>query len=204
MEARIEDYLDAELPPPERAVFERRLAAEERWASEVHQARWLRAQLRELPQPSCPSPVTAAVLAEARREAEASPAARVREEVARWGAVLWRPSLAAAGLSALILAAAFLGRMNQQVNQTPHPAEVEHAEAEVKWVLAYLSEVGRQAGASVRQDVFEDRVLAPVQQVLGTVIEKNSGAEEPEAEEPEAGKSKAEKEEVQESNQNRP
>jgi hypothetical protein len=57
------------------------------------------------------------------------------------------------------------------VTHPPRPApggvEVEHALAEVKWTLVYLSEVGRQTGASVHRDVLDAHLFGPMHEALG-------------------------------------
>jgi hypothetical protein len=45
-------------------------------------------------------------------------------------------------------------------------AEVQQALTEVRWTLAYLSEVGQQTGASVRDEVLERHVVASIHRAV--------------------------------------
>jgi hypothetical protein len=167
VDARVEAYLDGELSAGERARFEAlAFSAEDGetdWRAEVHLAHQIRAGLRALPPPVCPPHVARAVLAAARRRRAQAWKARLYERLEPlwrdWG----RPALAMTALVLLVVSAALLGR-------PPRPAddpEVARALAEVQWTLAYLSEVGRETGRTVRHDVLEERVVEPVQDVFG-------------------------------------
>ena len=165
MDARVEAYLDGELPLQERVVFERTLAEDPLWEAEVLLAREVRASLRALPQPACPSFVTDAVLAQVHREARASVVEQVQGWIEQHVLTLWRPALAMAVLVLLVVAGALVGRPPQPVPQYAD-VEVQQALDEVRWTLALLSEVGRQTGQSVKQDVLGERVVAPVQEAF--------------------------------------
>jgi len=114
--------------------------------------------------PECPPRVTRAVLREARRRARAEWRRHIRDGLARAWRHTARPALAMAVLVALVVLAAL-------VTRPPRPAPggvaVEQALAEVKWTLAYLSEVGRETGASVHRDVLDAHVFGPMHEALG-------------------------------------
>ncbi len=165
LDARLEAYLDGDLPPAEHDAFERAAFApdaEAAWDAELFLARQIRDGLRALPQPACPPRLTDAVLARARHQARADRSQRLRAWIARHWAAWWQPALAMTVLLALVLSATLVERAEPALSP-----EVARARAEVEWTLAYLSEVGRQTGRTVRHDVIEMRVVSPVQDAFG-------------------------------------
>lgn len=177
MDDRVEEYLDGLLEEDERAEFERHLASDETRMDDLLLARRIRDELRALPLPACPPAVTRAVLAEVRREARADALQRLRRlapAVLYDGAARWRPVLAMAALAVLVASAAVVGRLPEPrpYPTSATPAEVRQALAEAKWALGYVSELGRATARSVRHDVLETRVVAPMQQALGTIVDE--------------------------------
>ncbi len=167
LDDRLEAFLDGDLTPEEAARFERALH-DDLWRAELHLAGKIRDGLRTLPLPECPPHVTQAVLREARRRARTEGLHRMGEALARAWRLTAKPALAMAVLVTLIVAAALL---THPPRSTPARAEVEHALAEVKWTLAYLSEVGRQTGASVHRDVLDAHVFAPMHEAFETLTQ---------------------------------
>ena len=157
MDARVEAYLDDALPADERVRFEQGLA-DAHWDAELFLARQIRDGLRALPEPVCPPDVTAAVLAQVRREARASWLERFHAWMQQQFMVLWQPALAMTVVLMLVVSAALIGRPTP-----PAPAyaeaEVEQALAEIKLALGYVSEASRQTGKVVRDDVIAERVV---------------------------------------------
>jgi len=150
MEARIEAYLDDDLPAEERAHFERRLSTET-WADQLALAEQIRAGLHRLPAPLCPAPVTQAAIRTARRETWADWRGRLT--------TIWRPALAMTVLLIMVLSAALFG--GRATPNPPNDMAVQRALTEVKWTLAYLSQVGRETGVSVRRDVLDPYFTPP-------------------------------------------
>lgn len=183
---RLEAYLDGELSPDEAARVERVLDASPPLRAALGAAVRVQDELRLMPQPLAPRGFAEGVLAEVTRRREATLPGRLRLAASRAAQATsealratWRPSLAAAMLLLLVLSGVLFGR------STPAPAaesaEVRQATDEVKWVLAYLSQVGREAGAVVREDVLEQHVVRPVQSALGTILEDPASAPDPDA-----------------------
>lgn len=177
MDERIEAYLDGALPVDEQAAFERQLHTDATWDTELRLARQIRSGLRALPAPMCPPHVTNAVLAEVQRRREASRSERWIAWLERLRAEFWQPALAMSLLLVVVTLAAVLGRPAQPA---PDP-EVAQALAEVRWTLAYLSEVGRQTGESVRDQVIDEHVVQPVQRALGPLFQESADAPPPDA-----------------------
>lgn len=156
MDARVEAYADGALPPDEHRRFARTLAGAPRWQRAVDQAQAVRDALHEVPVAPCPDAVVDCVL-RARRADAVRPSASAERPPARRGRprLGWRPALVTSALVALIVVVAFLGR--PPAPAAPEPAyteaEVEAAEAQVRWTLAYLARVGERTGQELQETV---------------------------------------------------
>ncbi len=149
-----------------------------------------------LPLLSCPPEVSDEVLriaaAEAaEREAEAARPARggrpgLAERLRGWltGGGALRPAFAAAALLALLLAAPVLYRSvlgpepgeprtasgdgapagTEELEYTA--AEVAEAEEQARMILAYVASVGRDAGRTVQEDVFDRGIVQPTRRAV--------------------------------------
>lgn len=165
MDARVEAYLDGALSVGEEARFEQGLAVDADWDAELFLARQIRDGLRALPDPVCPPHVTEAVLAQVRREARTSWIEQFHAWMQQQFTALWQPALAMTVVLLLVVSASLIGRPAPPA-PTYADAEVEQALAEVKMALGYLSEVSRQTGKVVRDDVIAERVVGNVQHAL--------------------------------------
>ena len=174
MEARVEAYLDGALPADEQARFEQGLVADADWDTELLLARQIRDGLHTLPEPECPPHVTQAVLAQVRREARYAWLERFHAWVQQQFAALWQPALAMTVVVLLVVSASLIGRPTPppttyaEAEITYGDAEIQQALAEVKLALGMLSEVSRQTGKVVRDDVIADRVVGNVQNAFKT------------------------------------
>jgi len=102
-----------------------------------------------------------------------------------------RPALTTAALVLLVVAAALVGGSPRDAARVAEhapdpasmrapeatPAEVDRALQEARWALAYVSNVGRRAGRSIRQEVLEERVSEPVQRAIETGLDTALGGE---------------------------
>lgn len=168
LDDRVEAYLDGDLAAAEAAVFEAHLLQNEVWEEEMLLAEQIRQGLRALPEPWCPPAVTAAVLATVRQQVRQAWWTRLTDGFRQQTALLWRPALAMAALALLVVMASRIGTPSLPApSPTAQRAEVQRALAEVRWTLAFVSEVGREAGASVRDDVLAPHVVQPMQHALG-------------------------------------
>ena len=171
LDDRIEAYLDGDLPAGEAEKVEQMLADDEEWLAEIHLAQQIRDELRSQPKPVCPPEVTRHVFSEVRRLAFVSWKDRFRMWADRWWVEWWQPTLAMSLLVLVIVSASLLGGLSPTHSQKTETMEVQTALAEAKWTLAYLSQVGRNAGQSVRHDVLRDRVVAPMQNAIESILE---------------------------------
>ncbi|NBC17626.1 MAG: hypothetical protein GVY18_09970 [Bacteroidetes bacterium] len=167
---RIDAYLDGDLPEDERAAVEQHLAVHPDAKAEVTLARRVRDGLRALPEPTCPDRVTRTVLAEVHRRQRADRFQRLRAWIERQWLQFWQPALAMSVLLLLIATALLVGQPPQPSPNAVADAEVQHALDEVRWTLAYLSDVSQQAGASVRDEVLERRVVAPMHRAVHPLV----------------------------------
>jgi anti-sigma factor RsiW len=167
--APLEAYLDGELSSEEAALLERLLTEDEALQAELDLARSIQAALRGLPAAACPPHVAPAVIAETRATWRRQRVA----QLAAWWAGLWQPAVAMSILVALVVLAALLGRPAPGPPPAAQAAELEQAMEDVKWTLAFLSEVGRQTGSAVRHDVLQPHVVLPVQEALSRLDESS-------------------------------
>lgn len=170
IDERLEAYLDGDLPDDEQAAVEQHLAADPSWEAEARLARQVRDALQALPQPTCPDRVTRTVLAEARRRQRATRLDRLRTWVEEVWLSLWQPALAMSVLLLLIASALLLGPPPQPASSVAEQEDVQQALDEVRWTLAYLSEVSQQAGSSVRDEVLGRHVVTPVHRAVRPLV----------------------------------
>jgi anti-sigma factor RsiW len=159
VEERIEAYVDNQLTPDEKVLFERVLI-QGPGCEEVEVAYRIRNGLRNLPAPSCPPHITEAVLLHARREAKRPSLWWTEPDVwHRWWDGALKPAMAMGMLALLVISAALIERPRQEAAITS--SEVQQALAEAKWALGLVSRTGVQTGSSVR-----DNVVQPIRQAL--------------------------------------
>lgn len=174
MDDRVEAYLDGALSAEEAARFEAHLLQNEVWEEEMLLAEQVRQGLRALPEPWCPPAVPAAVLATVRQQARQAWWVWLTDGFRQQTALLWRPALAMASLALLVVMASRIGPAPTDASSTTaERAEVQRALAEVQWTLAFVSEVGRETGASVRDDVLAPHIVQPMQHALGVEAAHN-------------------------------
>lgn len=172
----LELYVDGDLPAAKARRLEEAVQAEPAFREELSRARALRDRLRALPEPACPPDVTASVIAYARRDARAGIFERIRTIVtSNWETVL-RPTLAVGVLFSLVVGGALITRpQSEQPLPLAATEDVERALNEAKWTLAYVSDIGRRTATSIRDEVFEERLVAPVNRVLDAALDDDQG-----------------------------
>jgi len=154
-EALLEAFLDDEASAAESRRLERHLAGCAGCTAELALARQIRSTLRALPPQACPPAVIRAVAE--RTQASAPWTARL----SAWlGTRRWQPAVA---LLVLFVAGLVLW---PAAPTRPSRAEIARAEDEVKLALAYLGEIGEDAGTTAGRDVLERRVVVPVTRSL--------------------------------------
>lgn len=153
LDARLEDYLAGALESVEESLLARHLMACPRCAGEAALGERVAFELGQLPAFDAPPEL----LGRIRR--------RVREERApvvplasrRRGRLLWPVALAASLVTALAI-----GWWQGPRAAGPTAAEVAAAEQEARYALALVAQIGRRAGAEVRQGVLIERVATPL------------------------------------------
>jgi anti-sigma factor RsiW len=166
MQERIDAYVDGDLSPAESAVADMHLTRCAACAEELHLARQVAGSLRALPAVRCPDSIPEAV--RARIGAAGS---------VRWGVKPWPwyyrwqeffKSPAVIGVATALLFVVITAVMGNQ--QKPQPAytqaEIEEAELDAKLALAYLGKYTHRAGKTVRDDVFEQGLIAPIMRAV--------------------------------------
>ena len=180
MDARVEAYVDGELPADEHDRFEAMLDTHPEWQKQVHYAQRIRTELQALPHASCPPQVTDAVFQHTRQQTNGAAATEnwwnwVWRELDIEMHTGWKPALAFATLLLVVVTSSLLtdpqnpaGLLDQPVttSQQYSAAEVQAAETQAKWALAYIAKVGQETGSTVENEVLEDNLTAPMRRAL--------------------------------------
>lgn len=124
-------------------------------------------ELRQLERESFPTDRLSLVLTTARREARREAWAFLLAWLRSAASVDWKPALAMAALTAVTVTAALFGDPGRRAPAPVDPA-VAQAIEDVRWTLAFLADVSRRTGSTVRLEVLEPHVVQPMQDaVLG-------------------------------------
>ncbi len=166
----VERFLDGELNPSETSIAEEHLATCTLCAQQVEFAGQISSTLRTLPIVDCPDSVTEAVY-----EKVAVSALKRSMQGFDWGRLftppVWRPALigvVSVGLVALI--AVIGGRRDVVPAYTAR--DLARARVEAKWALRLVNQVGERAGAQMRNELLNPRVIRPVIRAVETEAAK--------------------------------
>lgn len=188
MDARVEPYVDGDLPADERDAFEAILAESPHWQAQVQHAQRIRDALHALPELTCPPQVTDAVLHETRRRANGSASTawwtRLWRALETDGATGWRPALVGLALVLVVVTSIVVsdGWLDGDRSATPTgytEAEIEQAEAEAKWALAYVAQVSQKTSTTIERDVLEENVAAPMHRALRPLARTGTDSNNP-------------------------
>ena len=172
---RLEAYVDGELNEDDRRRMDAYLSDSGAAARQLRIARMVKAKLADMPWEVCPPDVTRAVLVAARKDARSSILRRTLDEIRSAWATILRPSLSVGVLVAAILVGTLVGRKDvEEIAATPQ--EIQRALDEAKWTLAFLAELGRKTGQSIRKEVIEERVAQPMQKAITTAFDDDTTA----------------------------
>jgi anti-sigma factor RsiW len=166
----LESYLDGDLRPERRVRVKAHLQTCAACRDDLQMAKRLRAALQALPEREAPAAVAAEVARQTRSAARvvASAPANV-VDLGSWASRHWR-LLGAAGALAASIALLMVLTRPPRVHQ-PTQAEVARAETQVRWVMTHIGAISEK---TVRQTVFEDRVLVPAANAVETAREATS------------------------------
>jgi anti-sigma factor RsiW len=187
MDDRVEAYVDGDLSADERARFEGILDEQPHWQAQVSHAKRIRDALHRMPQPTCPPQVTDAVMSRARRRSNGQ--ATTAEHWWNWiwreldieMQTGWKPALAFATLLMIIVTSSLLtdpqstaGLLDQPtVSQQYSPTEIQRAESQAKWAIAYIAQVGQTTGSTMERAIFEEHMAAPIRRALRPLSDSN-------------------------------
>lgn len=173
----IEAYLDGELTDVDVAALESHLGECGGCRAELESARRVLSELRELPTERCPDGVTDRLYA----TIDADTTDRRVNRLPAWLTFrrfgLLRPALVGSLMLVVAISAVWIGVNNRSSGDSPvySPEQVAQAEAELKWTMAFLGDVGRRAGYAVRDDAVGAHVVEPMRRVLHSGVD--SGAD---------------------------
>jgi anti-sigma factor RsiW len=179
MDARVEAYVDGDLPDDEKERFEQLMDEDDYWEKQVNQACRIRDSLRTLPEPSAPPKLTKRIFDQTSRAHRALPWWKdvLQSVMHTWRALVaarQRPVVDyAVGLSLVAVAVFFIAmpigdgttpdgvtpRVSSQLDMpiaAPYSeAEVQRATVKAKWTLDHVSDVGRTASEAVQEQLRE-------------------------------------------------
>jgi anti-sigma factor (TIGR02949 family) len=167
---RIEIYLDGELATADMSSFESHLGACAHCAEELELAKRVLGELRNLPAQRCPDAVTSEVFESIGAEKTRAAEKPFRRWLAGWRYGLLRPALVGSFMLIVTVSAVFVGRHYRSANRIT-PEEAAKAEAELRWTLALVGDVGRRTGLTVRDDVLGERVVRPMRRAVFSVLD---------------------------------
>jgi len=163
---RIDAYLDGDLSPAESAVADLHLTRCPACAEELQMARQVAGSLRALPAMNCPDSIPEAVRARIGAAGNKQWGVKPWPWYYRWQEWFKRPAVVGVMTAVLfVVITAFLGEKKPVLPEYSQ-AEIEAAELDAKLALAYLGRCTNRAGATVRDDVFEQGVIAPIMRAV--------------------------------------
>lgn len=169
VQENLEAYLDQELTAAEAAGLESHVALCSTCAAELALARQVQLELQSLPQQRCPDEVVARVLEQSRVKQPAAEEQGLSVWDFHWLAPAWRLATAAA-LFLVVICSALLLKSSPPPREPLSPEQIVVARQQVELTLAYIGQLGYQSVATVQEDVFESRVLTPVEDALDKVM----------------------------------
>ncbi len=171
---RIEAHLDNELSPEDAGKLENHLKTCTPCAAEWSLARQVQQSLRSLPEMPCPERVLSTVASRiSSEEAPDRKSLGQRLTGLRWRTL--RPAAFAAAMSLVIAASVFIAHKQRSRVASYAPGETRLevneealalAEAEIKWTFAYIGEIGRRTGFTLRDRAIYSNVVVPVQHAV--------------------------------------
>lgn len=162
----VEAFVDGDLSAEEASRFASLMELEVAVATEVKMAKAIQNSFRSLAPVECPESITTAILKKARTDLMVAMRINGWHAVRKYFRPLFRPVLAMTILLAMVLSSVWLGKSTTRIE----PAVAE-ALNDVKWTLAYLAEVTRQTGSTVRAEALEPLVLERIQEAVETFID---------------------------------
>jgi anti-sigma factor RsiW len=174
----IEPYLDGDLSPAGSSGLREHLARCPACAGELELAARIQRELRSLPELDCPPEILERVRRTGRGEVVA-----FRQHERRLGPRI----AAAAALLALVLGGGALFLQLERRSQ-PSPQEIAKATEEARYALALIGKVTRRTSLSLRQDVFQKRLVEPATRSVSRSLGEIPRLAEPADPEGSAGK----------------
>ncbi|UCG53041.1 MAG: zf-HC2 domain-containing protein [Candidatus Latescibacterota bacterium] len=170
---RIEPYLDGELAAIDTTVFESHLGVCAHCSEELELAKRVLGELRSLPAERCPDTVTSTVFETIGSDQTRPTENPIRRWLTGWRHGQLRPALVGLFVLIVTVSAVLVARHHRSTNRIT-PEEMAKAEAELRWTLALVGDVGRRTGLTVRDDVLGERVVRPMRRAVFSVLDGGS------------------------------
>ena len=162
----VEAFVDGDLSAEEASRFKSLMELDVVVATEVKMAKAIQDSFRNLDPVECPDSVSVAIMRKARTDLIANARANASHAVREFIKPLLRPVLAMTILLAIVLSSVWWGRTTTKID----PAVAEALD-DVKWTLAYVSQVTRQTGIAVRAEALEPLVFEQMKDAVETFID---------------------------------
>jgi len=170
LEEYIEAFVDGELPDSISVAVQDRIDSDPAFAKQVLLARSIKTSLSLSENWTAPKSIEKAVLQEIKSQRRS----QKLEASGKWWSGSW-PIRTALQVACLVAIAVFMGYwISPDTGDTPNTEftsiEIQQAEEDIKWVMAFVSDTGLQTGHKVRDDVIAKRVVTPMQTQVKTSI----------------------------------
>ncbi len=162
----VDDYVDGSLSDEDMSRLDALKAIDTTLASQIELSRAMRTEFRAMSNVKCPEWVMQDVKRDVRADLLRNMWTRGWETLVGFSTRQLRPVLATATLIGIVILSSRIG-----VTGTTTDPAVARALDDVKWTLAYLSEVTRQTGSAVRTEALEPLVLNSMQHAVDSFID---------------------------------
>ena len=166
LDDRMEAFVDGSLSAEDADHFDEIALMDEEIKRQLDLAQAISAGLNEMDDIECPEFISKHVMAHVRNDVKRSFFERFRLFFGALSVSRFKPVLA---MALLIIVVVSSTRIVQ--NTSAPTAEVTQALDEVKWTLAFLSDVGNTTANAVKESVIENQMVLPVSRSMSTSME---------------------------------
>ena len=157
----LDEHLEGVLPESQARLIADHLKSCDGCRNELLLAQKIQETFSRMEEKECPSAVRHRVLSTVRVKNRKVQRSWSWKTIGNWLPFTRRPLLAPLAVAAMLAVVTFIG-LQLRKPQPVDSRELARAEIEVKWTLAYLSEVSRKSSVFVGEEIISGQVLAPV------------------------------------------
>lgn len=167
----IDGYLDGEVDAREKATFEEHAHRCVTCRAELDLAQEVLGSLRSLPEHTCPDHVLERALSEVAVADTGPPADSWSRRWLGLERLSWRVVFVSTFVLVAVVSASILLRRGHRPVEQISAEELAEAEGAVKWTFAYIGEVGRRTGHTIKSDVFDNRIFPTMERALWNAVD---------------------------------